>query len=493
MKVVCVNYATRASAEPHRAPSKSRAHPPATITVSLRQMLCPAGTFSPGGPGSVACKACMAPAGYSCPVGSISEVGLPCPAGTYGFGGNSTCVMCPGGTYGATSGVTNSSCTGSCSAGYMCPAGSTNSTAAVCPMGFYSLDGAAGCWQCLPGRFGSAVGLTSGTCSGPCDPGSYCGLGSITSTGVLCPKGRYSLGGVGVCTGCPAGRWSSNVGQNVSDCPGSCSAGYYCPTGSSSATAVLCPPGAYCPAGAGSPTVCPATAPYSGAGIVAAANCNSCTSGSCMDGFKGRFSCLDGTWTQWVDVGGVEGANACVKPVMISGNWSVSNSTCAALGSGIHLLTSKQVGGSHLVAPLPPPQAQSTWQRLHDRASAVHGHSLSCCWITGLPTVLSLKLLLPLSCPQTVDMNASGGTDLLSTALQLILVPPVPTVYNFTAFLGGYRDDSSPPWGWHWVDGSDASNLNCGIQGCSVWGNGEPKCACMDCLCCPACSLPPPT
>ena len=71
-------------------------------------------------------------------------------------------------------------------------------------------------------------------------------------------------------------------------------------------------------------------------------------------------------------------------------------------------------------------------------------------------------------------MNASGGSDLLSTALRLIIIPPAGSSYNVTAFVGAYRDASNPPWGWHWVDGSNATNLNCFVKGCSIWSGPEP-------------------
>jgi hypothetical protein len=43
-------------------------------------------------------------------------------------------------------------------------------------------------------------------------------------------------------------------------------------------------------------------------------------------------------------------------------------------------------------------------------------------------------------------------------------------------WIGGYRDNSNPPFGrYAWVDGTDASNLNCpNVTGCFMWGpNGR--------------------
>ncbi len=43
--------------------------------------------------------------------------------------------------------------------------------------------------------------------------------------------------------------------------------------------------------------------------------------------------------------------------------------------------------------------------------------------------------------------------------------------------MGGWRDSTASTVyvGWHWVDGADASNLNCGVSGCGVFSTGQPK------------------
>lgn len=56
-----------------------------------------------------------------CPLGSF------CPAGAVGP------TLCPAGTFGATKGLSDSACSGPCSAGYFCSAGSIVSTASSCP------------------------------------------------------------------------------------------------------------------------------------------------------------------------------------------------------------------------------------------------------------------------------------------------------------------------------------------------------------------------
>ena len=41
-------------------------------------------------------------------------------------------------------------------------------------------------------------------------------------------------------------------------------------------------------------------------------------------------------------------------------------------------------------------------------------------------------------------------------------------------WIGGYRAGSIGTAGWSWVDGTDASNLNCGSIGCGPWTSGGP-------------------
>jgi hypothetical protein len=72
---------------------------------------------------------------------------------------------CDAGRYG-TEGQTSSTCTGTCSAGYACPAGSTSATQVICPAGQHSPVGASACSACAAGKFsGSAAGTSSSTCA----------------------------------------------------------------------------------------------------------------------------------------------------------------------------------------------------------------------------------------------------------------------------------------------------------------------------------------
>ncbi len=56
---------------------------------------------------------------------------------------------------------------------------------------------------------------------------------------------------------------------------------------------------------------------------------------------------------------------------------------------------------------------------------------------------------------QTNDVTYSGASDLLSSAYQL-------TNKDQITFIGGERTGANAVAGWAWVDGTPATNLNCG-------------------------------
>ena len=73
-------------------------------------------------------------------------------------------------------------CSGLCSLGHYCPAGSISPISKKCPIG----------------RFGEINGLTNSSCSGICSAGYYCPLASISSkerpcggSSVYCPEGSF--------------------------------------------------------------------------------------------------------------------------------------------------------------------------------------------------------------------------------------------------------------------------------------------------------------
>ena len=142
------------------------------------------------------------PTSAACPPGRYSLAGSPscsdCPIGFYGATSNLSTAACTGkclaGSYGATTGMVVSTCSGPCSVGHYCVEGSTSPTATPCPAGSYSdSPGAVACTPCPGGSFGSTTGLATAACSGGCSAGYACPAGSTNSTAVQCPAGQYSV------------------------------------------------------------------------------------------------------------------------------------------------------------------------------------------------------------------------------------------------------------------------------------------------------------
>ncbi len=245
-----------------------------------------AGSYCPSG--SVVASPTLCSPGAYCPSGSSVE--LPCPSGQYSAAGASQCSLCDAGRYGTGSG-TASSCTGACSEGFYCPAGSSNSTAVPCPRGSYCIGAATVPLDCTGGVYGATARLTSSQCSGSCPAGFYCpgrtadpipcgnrtvycplgsrspqlvqqGYYSVAAAGagadqgssmvsiMECPTGAYCTDGLLIA--CPSGTYQGGLRKaSVDDCR-LCTAGGYCPEGSEAPQ----PCGndtVYCPRGSASP------------------------------------------------------------------------------------------------------------------------------------------------------------------------------------------------------------------------------------------------
>ena len=71
--------------------------------------------------------------------------------------------------------------------------------------------------------------------------GKYNGTATVGNACTICPEGSYCTGGTKNKTTCPAGSVCSTTGLSEPD--GVCTAGYYCPSGSTSATARDCDTG----------------------------------------------------------------------------------------------------------------------------------------------------------------------------------------------------------------------------------------------------------
>ena len=141
---------------------------------------------------------------------------IPCPAGAWS---NETQAV---------------SCTNPCDAGYLCSPGSTSPRPATCGgIQYYCPQGTprpvlvdAGYYTV--GGDSDATRVGQSICPSPYDVSSA-GNGS----GVYCPgDGRVHL--------CPGGVFGNDTGLSAATCSGVCTAGYYCPPGSSSPEQTPC-------------------------------------------------------------------------------------------------------------------------------------------------------------------------------------------------------------------------------------------------------------
>ena len=151
-----------------------------------------------------------------CPAGKWSSARssscTDCAAGSWSGSRSASCTNCAAGKFGATTGLSNPACSGLCSAGHYCPAGSANATQIACAVGTNN----------------SALG---GTSSAAC---------------LNCAAGTYNDSpGAAECKLCPAGTYGATTGLSNLACSGLCFAGYHCPAGSTSATQITCAVGTY--------------------------------------------------------------------------------------------------------------------------------------------------------------------------------------------------------------------------------------------------------
>lgn len=271
-----MNYLTRASPHPAPHPPHHRYQNATGSTSPTCSGPCPAGTYSP--PGSTTCSSCLS--GHSGPSVSPSLVGYTvpqcggkCPAGKYSTEGSTECTQCTAGHYGESAGMTVNTCTGSCQLGRYSGEGGKSCT--PCEEGKYSdqvgqvrarwggdkaltlrvsyvtLGGSsrsrpslvlttrflhlqASCTECVPGKYGQSIGLTTSFCSGLCPIGTYqpfsgkaeceeCIAGKYgTREGAEtanrcspCSTNMYALPGSIICETCKAGYSSEGLAENV--------------------------------------------------------------------------------------------------------------------------------------------------------------------------------------------------------------------------------------------------------------------------------------
>ena len=133
---------------------------------------------------SAVCAPCSA--GYDCPPGSLTTMGIgKCARGTYFAEGAATrCQNCSAGFYCPFEGATTAKGNGTCDSGFYCPEGSTSPTGVgSCPPGEYT-KGSASCKKCYTGFYCPFEGATAPTGNGTCDVLRHCPAGSTSSFGV---------------------------------------------------------------------------------------------------------------------------------------------------------------------------------------------------------------------------------------------------------------------------------------------------------------------
>ena len=148
--------------------------------------------------------------------------------------------MCPRGFYGATEGLSSPQCSGACDQGYYCPEHSTSPQEVQCGgHAFFCPSGSRDPQPVAVGYYTVGGGIATHYAERRCEPGHYC----VNGTKHFCDE-RY---------------YGDAFGQIVSTCTGLCSAGYYCPQGSTTAMEVMCGDATrYCPEGVSRPLLVPA-------------------------------------------------------------------------------------------------------------------------------------------------------------------------------------------------------------------------------------------
>lgn len=273
-----------------RTVSECQACPPGKYcnSTGLTQPVgrCSAGYFCSGGsdtsmPVGVA-SGDKCPTGFHCPEGSASPQN--CALGTYApVERLETCQRCPAGY------TCNNTHYTPCPCGHYCPEGTGSDFEVPCDEGtINNLTLQTSVAACMPCPAGSYCG-DRGRCAieGTCSAGYYCSGSTTVATpstnggrcnaGTICPQGSTSP------VPCPAGKYCPDAGASAP--AGPCFAGYFCTSGSSSATPVdgtsgdVCPPGRFCPAGSSSPQPCPPGTFMPNTGTQSQAGCISCPAG----------------------------------------------------------------------------------------------------------------------------------------------------------------------------------------------------------------------
>ncbi|XP_035765653.1 zonadhesin [Neolamprologus brichardi] len=203
--------------------------------------------------------------GSRCPPGSDRQV--PCLPGTYQhLPGQPDCVKCPAGFYCAglvdvdTGHVSGTHTPMLCPKGHYCPSGTQDGVAFPCPAGTFSrqmgLSNKSDCELCPPGSYCSSSGLAAptGIKRYLCIQGSFSPQPEDHPTGGRCSAGSYCPQGTSYMIPCPAGTFSSIEGAVSLEACQPCLPGHFCAKDGLSFPSGLCNPGFYCKEGSRSAT-----------------------------------------------------------------------------------------------------------------------------------------------------------------------------------------------------------------------------------------------
>ncbi len=296
--------------------------------------------------GSTTGKQYMCSAGKYCPAGSSGETA--CPKGTYGplQGASSVddCINCNMGAYCDTTGMSAPSAT-PCAAGYYCPLGSTaaSSQSTICPKGYMCPANSVAPTPCPAGTYQPLAQQT--TCI-TCGAGYYCD-GTDGTQETECPRGYYCPSPTVVASQypCPAGSYNEELTATASTFCSACQPGYYCPlkgqstysdvcaegyvcTGSAtvpnpaSTTGNPCPSGYYCASGSSTATECAAGTFYDGTKAIQSSDCQQIP--------PGKFSTLTHATTALLNAAtAAQYGNCNAGYVCLGGSFSATPATSA--------------------------------------------------------------------------------------------------------------------------------------------------------------------
>ena len=204
----------------------STACPPGSIVSGTNCAYCPINFYCPF---VDTLTAVPCPAGAYCPAACPSPI--PCPPGSYCGQGTSTPTLCRSGTFCPTSNLSQPiNCTG----GYVCSGSGLQAPSGSCSASYYCPIGSTTQQQCAPGYYCPGPYLAAPI---PCPPGSYCPLTAAVDPGFLCPGGTY------------------------------------CSTPALSTPGQLCPTGSFCVINSTTPTLC-AAGSFSGPGSTQCIPCS---------------------------------------------------------------------------------------------------------------------------------------------------------------------------------------------------------------------------